>query len=84
MSIHPNMYKKYVLMGEYIRSKSDGNVSWIGAHELCNLYGLNPNLCFFCDSRLESTYRGIDMKRFTILRPLYNGDYKEYLSGVQK
>lgn len=84
MSIHPNRYKKYVLMGGYITSKSDGDTHWIGADQLCQLYGLNQNLCFFCDPRLESTIYGINMGKMIVLGPRFHGDYKEHLEAMER
>lgn len=67
--------KKYILMGGNIRSKNDGQIHFISANKLCELYGLNQDECFFCDERFPATYRGIRSEDLTILYPNYEGDY---------
>ncbi len=48
--------KKYLLVGDYVFSRHDGDKHFISASRLCELYNLNPRECVFCDSKRPDTY----------------------------
>jgi len=73
--------KKYLLLGDHIRSASDGDRHFIDAHNLCRLYDLNPEECVFSIAGREGerSRRGIP-EGLLILRPRHRGDYQEHLA----
>lgn len=74
---------KYLCVGDYVISKSDGDRHYIPASRLPQLYGVNPNDCHFIRHDEESVYwRSHHMPydhpngRPIVLRPRYDGNYK--------
>lgn len=68
--------KKYILIGDAIRSKSDGQRHYISPAELCRLYRVHPSECIFIKNYDEYTQKTRGLRgEFTVLKPRYNGDY---------
>lgn len=68
--------KKYVLLGNTIRSRADGDVYYISAARLVELYGLRRSECIMVEYReLEQKYRTIP-EGLQWLGPRYDGNYQ--------
>ena len=67
--------KKYLLMGGYIISKSDGDRHFISANQLRNLYKLDPEECYFADQTRPETFECFQREELTELYPRYDGNY---------
>ena len=65
------MTKKYVLHPGAVISNTDGQVHYISAPRLANLYGVDIKECAVADARYD-TFTGNGLTR---LFPRYNGDY---------
>lgn len=68
--------KKYMLVGGYVFSKSDGDRHYINARKLCELYKLNPAECIFMeenDTYMQAPRHGENS--ILILHPREDGDY---------
>jgi len=81
----PQVKKKYILYGGYIQSSTDGQSHYISARMLCNLYGLNPEECYF----YNSNEKGIRKNKksypdLPVLFPRSDGNYKLPLEGLKK
>jgi hypothetical protein len=68
--------KKYLVIGEYVRSKVDGDMHYVSAPELARLYGVNPEECIF--DRSEYFNKGFrkGCENLIVLRPRYDGKYR--------
>lgn len=67
------MSKKFALIAGEIMSKTDSDIHWISARRLCELYGLNPDECYFVDSPEQRL--GLP-SNIQYLGPRYDGVYK--------
>ena len=68
--------KKYIVIGGYVQSKSDGDRYYINAIRLCELYKVNPMECYLLESKdpaYEMRQKGLP--DLSVLRPSYSGDY---------
>lgn len=66
--------KKYILYGCNVQSKNDRQWHYISAMQLCKLYGLNPEDCFFYNDRIGK--RMVGYPDLPILYPRSDGDYR--------
>lgn len=69
--------KKYLVIGGNVQSKSDGQMHYITAVQLCNLYKVNPDECVMRES--IDYYNGNRINSFDklkILQPRYDGNYR--------
>jgi len=74
------MSKKYAIHPGQVQSKSDGEIHFISAYQLMDLYGLARSECVIWDTRKPSSYAGLDPDDYVHLYPIYDGDYN--LHGV--
>lgn len=65
---------KYVVIGGYVTSRSDGDKHYINAMKLCELYKVNPAECLFAEEKHPHSLVGIG-DGLPILRPRYDGNY---------
>ena len=68
--------KKFLVIGGYVISKNDGDIHYVSAYKLCELYGLDPhapNVRLASGNCPESLY-GYD-DSWTVLTPRSSGDY---------
>ncbi len=68
------MKKKYALYPSNVISQHVGEMHYVGAHELCKLYGVDPNECVIA----PLSKRGYDSEFIASLiplRPRYDGNY---------
>lgn len=63
---------KYLVCPDFVTSKGDGSLHFIGFNALVSLYQVNPKEC-----TVES--RGWDTSNLIHLHPRYHGDYVEWL-----
>ena len=63
---------KYVVIPDWVTSINDGERHYINAHQLMNLYKVNPRECVIQhgDQRMIKNF-----DKLIPLRPRYNGDY---------
>jgi hypothetical protein len=69
---------RYLVIGGNVISKTDAQEHYISAKRLCELYGLNwrkPNITLIEDDN-DYKIRGLDMSKFVVLRPRYDGNYQ--------
>lgn len=67
------LVRKYVLHPREIRSKSDGQIHWVGFMQLIELYGISPRLCI--DASCNTGFcREIDLE--INLYPRHDGKYR--------
>ncbi len=66
--------KKYIVIGGYVRSKSDGDEHYVSAGKLCRLYNLNPEECY-CVEEKEYERKKRGMPTLPVLRPRFDGNY---------
>jgi hypothetical protein len=75
--------KRFVLLGNTMRSRSDGDIHYVSAARLLDLYGLNPAECILIEYRdLERKARGL-AEGLTWLGPRYNGDYRAEIERLE-
>jgi hypothetical protein len=74
------MDKKYLVIGDYIRSKNDGQEHFVPASVLVRLYNVDPNECIMVDRGHELyALMGVapeHRSRLIRLFPRYDGDYQ--------
>lgn len=68
------MTKKYLLIGDYVSSKNDGDRHFIDAKTLCRLYNLNPEDCVFTHYSQYDYYK--NLKGLIWLEPKKDGNYE--------
>lgn len=64
------MKKQYLVLGDWIISKNDGDRHFISAMKLCQLYRISPERCI-----LGKVGDGIKYPNLPTLMPRYDGDY---------
>lgn len=74
--------KRYICLGDYVRSKTDGQIHYITAQRVRSLYQVNPDECLFVE-----LHQGLDSinrhnEKLILLTPRMNGDYQEYLEKL--
>ncbi len=72
---------KYAVFPDHVVSRTDGQVHFIGAAELINLYGVDPRECFVIDFNAgprayAQQMRLVEEEGLIHLRPSYRGNYK--------
>ena len=67
------MNKKYLILPGVVRSRSDGDMHYISARQLIELYKVNPEECKIVDS--PQSAQGIEWKDYIELRPRTDGNY---------
>ncbi len=71
--------KKYLVIGGWVTSKHDGQQHYVNAVDLCRLYGVAVRDCILASEEDEHSLLGIDVTQYIVLRPRYDGRYKESL-----
>lgn len=66
--------KKYLICPGVVKSISDGDLHFISASRLIDLYQVDRNDCIIVDS--ENSARGIRWEDFIVLRPRTDGNYE--------
>lgn len=64
--------KKYIVIGDWVRSQSDGQVHYISAEELVRLYRVRRSECILLNRMALSEVRQFVLR---ILRPQEDGHY---------
>lgn len=67
---------KYLVIGGYVISHSDGDRHYVNAKELVRLYGLDMNECCLLEGGDKEDLRGTRTKDYVVLRPRYDGNYQ--------
>ena len=67
--------KKYVCYGGNIVSKHDHQEHFISAHQVAQLYKVNPDECYFVHYPQEESWKGFDFSGLIALYPRSSGDY---------
>jgi len=65
--------KKYLICPEKVISKNDGDLHFINANSLMQLYNVKPEECIIINNKED--LQGLDITKYTILRPRYDGNY---------
>jgi hypothetical protein len=76
--------KKYLLIGDYVSSKTNSDIHYISANSLIKLYDLDPSECYLIDYKDRDSLQGIDESKFIVLTPRYEGDYKRHLYTLKE
>lgn len=66
---------KYLVIGGFIRSNTDGQQHYISPQRLMDLYKVNPQDCVLAENNESFTLRGLDRSKFIVLRPRFDGNY---------
>jgi hypothetical protein len=64
--------KRYLVCPGYVRSRHDGDLHYVGARELIQLYGVDPADCLIQGQLIDPTV-ATGLKR---LIPRFSGDYR--------
>jgi len=67
--------KRYICIGGFVESKTDGDWHYISPHKLSELYKVNPELCYFAKDNDDPLLFGLDIDNLIELRPRDYGDY---------
>jgi hypothetical protein len=65
-----------IVVGGYVVSRTDGQVHWVRAIDLVNLYGLHPFVCSVLVSEC-AWLRRQDPNAVIVIGPRHDGRYKE-------
>lgn len=65
--------KKWLIMSDFVTSKTDGQRHFISADKLIKLYGVNPDECIILAHPTHTN--GYDLEKLIILSPRYDGNY---------
>lgn len=68
--------KKYIVYGDFIISRTDGQMHYITAYTTMRLYGLNERECILIDRDRLDKARELDTSKFISLYPDYAGKYE--------
>jgi hypothetical protein len=63
---------KYLVIPGNVRSRNDGDIHYISARQLMQLYGVNPDECVIYDNRFGGRQYSDEL---IPLRPMFNGNY---------
>ncbi|MBL7141786.1 hypothetical protein ISS21_01675 [Patescibacteria group bacterium] len=68
--------KRYICFGGRVISRHDRDIHFVSAYRVAELYGLNPNECYFANEEEPATYYGLpkDLPKFF---PRGDGNYKK-------
>jgi len=70
---------KFAVYPGYMKSKYDGQVYWISAQQLMDLYKVNRNECCTCAGNDDYCRRKAKKDKSMIhLFPNYDGDYSQF------
>lgn len=70
--------KKFAIFPGYVRSIQDGDMHFISAADLMNLYGVRQEECVIVDPHSNFTsYPGIDLSKLLHLKPLTGLAYRK-------
>ena len=67
--------KKYLVIGGNTISRSDGQLHYITPQELVRLYGVREDECIMCLGLEDPKLKGVEIHKFTVLRPRKDGNY---------
>lgn len=68
---------KFLLIGGRVVSKNDGDVHYVNANRLMQLYGLNMTDHYVVLAEENGNFlKGFNQDEFVVLRPRYDGDYR--------
>lgn len=67
------MKKKYLIIPGWIKSAADGEMHFIRAGQLAELYRVDLNDCHIIHN--EASARGIRYEDYILLRPRFDGNY---------
>lgn len=70
------MNKKYALYPGYVLSESDGEIHFISAMQLTELYGIDIKKCIVIDYNKPETYAGINLSEYILLGSRRGGNYE--------
>lgn len=76
------MKAKYLVIGDWIRSSEDGDRHYISARQLIDLYGVDSKECKTIENNQPMSLVGVDLTMFTVLRPLFHGQYREHIEKL--
>jgi len=73
------MEKKYIVCGDYVTSRSDGDRHYMGPLRLCQLYKVSPNECYLLTEGNDRDRRIMESlpKDLPVLRPRADGMYTQ-------
>ena len=74
--------KKFIIVGGFVTSRSDGDRHFISARQLCELYGLNPDDCFLIREGDRGAMFGLP--NLPWLYPRFKGDYRQHLLSIER
>lgn len=73
---------RYILHPGYIKSKTDGEMHYIGAKELAHLYKVDIHKCRICDFKTPESMAGFRSLPDDIhCYPRYDGNYPIFQKG---
>lgn len=69
--------KKYIVIGETVRSRHDSDEHYINARKLCDLYKVNPEECYLIETNQRDWgYKLKGLPDLPHLLPRYDGNYQ--------
>lgn len=69
--------KKYIVIGNYVRSIKDFDLHYINSRKLCDLYKINQEECYLLEGNDRNVLRKLlVLPKLPILVPRSKGDYK--------
>lgn len=68
--------KKYLVAGGEVRSMRDGQLHYVDAHKLLELYGLDRRACVLVDKWNRNQLVGVDTSKLVALGPDPTGQYR--------
>lgn len=73
----PKLRKVYLVIGDNVTSKTDGDRHYVNAHTLMRLYGLSMQECYLAESHDKVAIEQYQRHELDliILQPRYDGNY---------
>ena len=69
--------KRYICIGDFVRSRHDGQTHYVSAYRVMKLYGLDPKVCKLIDSEGQlMSHLHDENDDVVVLRPDSTGRYK--------
>jgi hypothetical protein len=66
-------HKKWLVVPDFVTSKTDGQRHFINGQKLMELYGVDPEECIVVAH--PTLTNGYDLEKLLILSPRYDGNY---------
>lgn len=74
--------KKYLVIGDWITSKMDGQRHYVPSIKLIELFKLNRDECILADRNNPKSLVGLNLEDYVVIEPDYKGFYDSVMTRL--